>query len=95
MLYAHFYICNFSKIKGLNGLFFVFLCNRWLYESYGTTIKPMSDPKTNAIHFPPELILLIDRTMLAKGGYSTRAEFVREAVRNACFDNLNGGVRDD
>ncbi len=95
MLSAHFYNRHIFCNKELNGLFFVFLCNRWLYESNGTRIKPMSDPKTNAIHFPPELILLIDRTMVAKGGYSTRAEFVREAVRNACFENLNGGVRSD
>jgi Arc/MetJ-type ribon-helix-helix transcriptional regulator len=40
--------------------------------------------KANAIHFSPEIIELIDNTMTKCGGYSTRAEFVREAVRSYC-----------
>ncbi len=37
---------------------------------------------SNAVHFPPELVALIDRAMEIKGGFSSRAEFVREAARN-------------
>tara|TARA_Y100001937_G_C7119946_1_gene332069 strand:+ start:892 stop:1053 length:162 start_codon:yes stop_codon:yes gene_type:complete len=44
----------------------------------------MDNPKANAIHFSPEIIQLIDSTMNKCGGYSTRAEFVREAVRSYC-----------
>lgn len=95
MQLAHFFLINKLLLKELNGFSFVILYDRWLYESNGTTFQLMSEPKTNAIHFPPELIILIDKTMLAKGGYSTRAEFVREAVRNACFENLSGGNLND
>tara|TARA_Y100001938_G_C8049168_1_gene410671 strand:+ start:554 stop:742 length:189 start_codon:yes stop_codon:yes gene_type:complete len=37
----------------------------------------------NAVHFPDELVALIDRAITIKTGYSSRAEFVREVVRNA------------
>lgn len=36
---------------------------------------------SNAVHFPAELVDLIDRAMELKGGYSSRAEFVRECAR--------------
>ena len=37
---------------------------------------------SNAVHFPDELVSIIDEAMAIKGGYSSRAEFVRESVRN-------------
>lgn len=42
-----------------------------------------SKKSSNAIHFPAELVALIDTAMEIRGGFSTRAEFVRECVRNA------------
>ena len=39
----------------------------------------------NAVHLPPELVNLIDDAMAKAGGYSSRAEFVREAIRSRCF----------
>ena len=36
---------------------------------------------SNAVHFPAELVELIDQAMEIKGGYSNRAEYVRECVR--------------
>lgn len=38
----------------------------------------------NAVHFPTELVERVDECMAAKGGYSNRAEFIREAVRKVC-----------
>ena len=39
----------------------------------------------NSVYLAPELISLIDRAMNQKGGYSSRAEFVRDCVRSASF----------
>tara|TARA_B110000902_G_scaffold68112_1_gene80828 strand:+ start:1766 stop:1951 length:186 start_codon:yes stop_codon:yes gene_type:complete len=36
---------------------------------------------SNAVHLPDELVALVDRAMAAKGGYTSRAEFVRECIR--------------
>tara|TARA_B100000579_G_scaffold426027_1_gene432642 strand:- start:830 stop:1030 length:201 start_codon:yes stop_codon:yes gene_type:complete len=44
-----------------------------------------SKSKANAVHLPPELVKLIDDSMEKYGGYSSRAEFVREAIRSRCF----------
>jgi metal-responsive CopG/Arc/MetJ family transcriptional regulator len=41
--------------------------------------------KANSIHLPPELVSLIDEIMAIRPGYSSRAEFVREVVREKCF----------
>lgn len=38
----------------------------------------------NAIHIPEELVARIDAAREIKGGYSNRAEFVREAIRLRC-----------
>ena len=43
----------------------------------------------NAVHFPEELVALIDRAMELKPGYSSRAEFVRECVRNRSHEIID------
>ena len=53
-------------------------------------MRPMGAPdeqaaKANSIHLPPELVSLIDEIMAIRPGYSSRAEFVREVVREKCF----------
>lgn len=52
--------------------------------------SPMKGEKksANAVHLPPELVDLIDEAMEKAGGYSSRAEFVREAIRSRCFTIL-------
>lgn len=62
--------------------FFVIL---WLFTRE-TLITRMEEATlymaSNAVHFPDELVSIIDEAMTIKGGYSSRAEFVRECVRN-------------
>ena len=41
-------------------------------------------PPANAVHIPDPLIERVDATMLVEGGYTTRAEFIREAIRAYC-----------
>jgi len=38
----------------------------------------------NAVHIPTPLIERVDETMESEGGYTTRAEFIREAIRRYC-----------
>jgi Arc/MetJ-type ribon-helix-helix transcriptional regulator len=38
----------------------------------------------NAVHIPPVLIARIDKAMEKKGGYTSRAEFVRDSCRRFC-----------
>ena len=40
----------------------------------------------NAVHLPDELVVIIDEAMEKAGGYSSRAEFVRECVRQRSFE---------
>ncbi len=39
----------------------------------------------NAVHLPDELVTIVDEAMAKAGGYSSRAEFVRECVRLKSF----------
>jgi hypothetical protein len=59
--------------------------------------SPMTGEKkaANAVHLPPELVNLIDDAMEKAGGYSSRAEFVREAIRSRCFVILGIKVSSD
>ena len=59
-------------------------------KAYGARFRLMA---SNAVHFPEELVALIDAAMQIKGGYSSRAEFIREVVRSKAHQIIDANTQ--
>ena len=46
---------------------------------------------SNAVHLPDELVTLVDQAMAVRGGYRSRAEYIRECIRQCSHQIIDSG----